>query len=233
MPSKGFDTDTPLTQAAITAAKSAGYIAAGRYLKNLTPAEVALCSKNQFGLWLIFEGEGSQETFQEGNQRGKADGATAYQQAKALGVPPGCTIFFAVDYDALAGDIAKITDYATGFVSNLGEYKYGVYGDGTVLSSLPDAPGYVAGADGWDGTEAYLATGKAALIQHATVELAGISMDPVDIIKTDVLWVPEASATTTPIPTAAQLQAALGISTDGIWGPQSQAALASYYAKQD
>ena len=41
MSAKGFDTDTELTESVIIAAMNDSHIAAGRYLKNLTAAEVA------------------------------------------------------------------------------------------------------------------------------------------------------------------------------------------------
>ena len=105
MTARGFDTDTELTELAIVAALAATppFIAAGRYLRyrgGLTAAEIALCAKHGFGLWLIWEGMGDLATMQRGAARGKSDGVTAKLLAVTLGVPTTVPIFAAVDFDA-------------------------------------------------------------------------------------------------------------------------------------
>jgi hypothetical protein len=249
MVAKGFDTDTELTAAVVDAALAAGYSAAGRYIKNLQPLEVGICKAKGFKLWSISEGMGDAATMALGYARGYNDGLAAAALARKLGQPFGTRIFAAVDYDASGSqDIANVDSYMTGFVAGCPPYTMGVYGDGAVLSSLPAYAAYVAGADGWAGTEAYLAsTNNAALVQHATIEFAGISIDPCDIYDESVLWLadgaqsapPPAPPTSGPLiamPALTDLQRTLNsigydLAIDGIWGPQTAAAIASYYGK--
>jgi Domain of unknown function (DUF1906) len=236
---EGFDTDTNLTEDIIVTAVAAGQGRFGRYLKNLTATEVVLCAKHGAGLWLIAEGMGDLATMEQGASRGQTDGAAAAKMATALGVPEGTMIFAAVDFGAIGmTQIEEVDTYMGGFAIGCAPYQRGIYGDGDVLSSLT-AKGYVAGADGWPGTGALLAnpSPNIALVQHAPTQMFGIEVDPVDVLDESVLWFPQAPA---PVVAAVPavlpasktaLQAALGIKTDGIWGPVSEAALDSYVAQ--
>jgi hypothetical protein len=115
-----------------------------------------------------------------------------------------------------------------------------------VLVSLPDDSSYLAGADGWDGTPAYLASGKAALVQHVETTKYGIDLDMVDIHDPSILWFPKAPApvlqpvpapvAVVAIPSALEMQHALNAAgatlvEDGDWGAFSAAALAAYYRR--
>ena len=246
---KGYDTDTELTAAVVDASLAAGYVGAGRYLKNLQPLEVGICKAKGFKLWSISEGMGDAATMALGYARGYDDGVAAAALAKRLAQPAGTPIFAAVDYDAVGStDIGNVDGYMSGFAAGCVPYTMGVYGDGAVLSSLPGYAAYVAGADGWAGTEAYLAsTNNAALVQHATIEFAGISIDPCDIYDESVLWIPAgAQPAPTPAPPTSgpiipmlaltDLQRTLNslgydLAVDGIWGSETAAAVASYYGK--
>ena len=190
---KGYDTATRLTEPVIIASLTAGYIAAGRYLKTLTAAEVALCARHGFGLWLISEGMGNLATIEQGTPRGQHDGAAAKALAEALEAPDTAPIFAAVDFDAVGSqEIADVEAYMGGFARGCAPYPQGDYGDGDVVTSLPKSRGYIAGADGWAGTKAVLANPppNLALVQHVTIMFAGISIDPVDILDESVLWFP-------------------------------------------
>lgn len=252
MTAKGFDCDTHLTAAIIQAAKAAGHIAAGRYLKNLTAAEVALCRQYDFGLWLIAEGMGDRATLRRGRAGGISDAAVQVRQALALGVPGAVPIASAVDFDAVADDLPLVDAYMDGFASLISPHPLVVYGDGAVLTShLPAGTrAYVAGAGGWEGTQAYLAQTKMpALVQHPTAAMFGISVDPVDINDESVIWYParDDAATATggrqqetpvqtsmpPLKSLQRTLIALGyqIDADGVWGRQTEGALSDYYSQ--
>lgn len=76
--------------------------------------------------------------------RGYADAATAYQQARAIGQPPGSAIYFAVDFNAREPDIrGPVDQYFRGVRAALMEtggnspvYRVGVYGSGAVCDYL-------------------------------------------------------------------------------------------------
>jgi hypothetical protein len=247
MIAKGFDADTYLTDAIVEAAMVAGCIAAGRYLKNLQPAEVAVCARHGFKLWLIYEGMGDLATIEQGAPRGQKDGALAKSQALALGAPTTIPIFAAVDFGATGGtQIADVDAYMGGFASGCAPYPQGDYGDGDVILSRPNSKGYVAGADGWSKTEAILADPPAnlAIVQHAPANLYGINVDPCDILDESVLWAPTPGV---PKPTTittlrvgssgapvAALQDALTSAgfpvhpDDGDYGPATKAAVEAY-----
>jgi hypothetical protein len=189
---------------------------------------------------------GDLATVEQGNARGVSDGTLAAKCAIQLGAPPTTPIFAAVDFDAAGSqEIGDIDQYMDGFAIGCSPYPQGDYGDGAVLSSMPHSLGFLAGADGWSGTEAYIASGAAALVQHASTTLFGIDVDPVDVIDESVLWFPKATAVTSPLippiatamPSLAALQSGLNangasLAVDGIWGPATAAAMAAYYERQ-
>jgi hypothetical protein len=242
----GFDCDVHLTTSVLSAAKAAGYVAAGRYLKNLSMPEVSACAASGFGLWLIYETTGSSQFFQQGEEGGAYSGGVAMAQAKALGAPASSVIYVAVDYDAAAGDISFIQPWMTAFQAACLPYALGTYADGAIASQLHTAPGdYVPGASGWEGTQQYLLSGRVALIQHPSANLFGIDTDPVDIVDPSVIWYPAlagrgAPAPPEPAPAAptfvmpklTDLQGFLGVVVDGIYGDQTAAAIQAYYEGQ-
>ncbi|MGD9615947.1 MAG: glycoside hydrolase domain-containing protein [Alphaproteobacteria bacterium] len=77
-------------------------------------------------------------------ERGHSDAVNAYQQARVLGQPSGSAIYFAVDYDAPARDIAGVVQqYFRGVHAGLAAagggsppYRVGVYGSGAVCRYL-------------------------------------------------------------------------------------------------
>lgn len=250
----GFDADTLLTEAQMTRVMSAGYTAMGVYFTKSAifsgmPAFVQLCAKHGFRLWLIDEGMGNAAVFARGNAGGQADGRHAASMARDLGVPAGTPIFFAIDYAAGESDVANISAYYAGYKQACAPYKAGMYADGAIASAITtDVGDYVPGASGWPGTAEYLKSGKVALIQHPPGPFFGMDADPVEIIDESVLWAPSAVATpvvsgpvvaTTPItPVSVALpplgplvtvQQFLGITADGVYGPETAAAIEHYY----
>lgn len=250
--SNAFDTPNALTPSYIGQVMSRGYIAAGRYIsgggawKHLLASEVAACKAAGFGLWLIDEGTGGLAQFKTGETGGHNDGVKAAGVATLMGAPAGTPIFVGVDYAAGASDVAFIRTYMSGYQSGCMPYRAGLYADGAVASAVPTAVGdYVPGASSWPGTAAYLTSGKVALIQHPTTLLIGMSVDLVDVVDASVLWFPGknvAAPVTAPpvaqnqtpvVPDAtANLmawQTFLGITADGVWGPQTAAAFEHYF----
>lgn len=245
----GFDADTLLTEAQMTRVMSAGYSAMGVYFTKSAifpgmSAFIGLCAKHGFRMWLIDEGMGNAAVFAHGSAGGRIDGQRAAGIAKRLGVPTGTPIYFAIDYAAGEADIPNISAYYAGYKEGCVGYKVGMYADGLIASAVPtDVGDYVPGASGWPGTAEYLKSGKVALIQHPPAAFFGMDADPVEIIDESVLWSPSAVAApvvaTTPIipisvalfspPSVIAWQQHLGITADGIYGPETAAAIEHYY----
>ena len=77
-------------------------------------------------------------------ERGHSDAINAYQQARALGQPPGSAIYFAIDYNAPERDmVGAVQQYFRGVRAGLAAagggsppYRIGVYGSGAVCAYL-------------------------------------------------------------------------------------------------
>lgn len=221
------------------------------------PDFIANCTALGFKMWLIDEGAGSKAVFARGAAGGNVDGKRAAQMAQNVGIPAGTPIFFGIDFNAQQSDVANIRDYLTGYQGACLPYKAGMYADGLVASQVPTAVGdYIPGASGWAGTAAYLKSGKVALIQHPPSEFLGMDADPVEIVDESVLWAPGQKAAVptaeppvaignvsenpqtdtqpenpmNPMPDLKAAQAFLGVTADGIYGPQTAMAIANYYS---
>lgn len=241
----GCDLDSHLTEDLILKLLAVHRIAAGRYLKNLTQAEVDLCKEYDFGLWLIAEGMGDAATFTGGAQRGREDGAAVFVKAASLQVPSTVPIFFAVDFPATGANLPNIQAYAAGFAAGAAPFPTSLYADGQILENFSQDKTYLAGAMGWPGSKQYLSEGKAALVQHPTISFAGAQIDPVDIYNTDVIWWPSGKAPDfkidpvaltpvrhmPPLTTLQQWLVADGakLEVDGVWGPATSAEIAKTY----
>lgn len=160
----GVDSSSACTPATVPCLQSAGVSFVGRYYsrtthiagKKLTASEAALLSQAGFQIVAVYEdGPTSYSYFSAA--RGTADGEGALAQAQAVGQPHGSTIYFTVDYDATASDIAgNITAYFEALRAALnGTYVVGVYGSGAVCTAILGA-GYasmawLAQSTGWSG----------------------------------------------------------------------------------
>ena len=247
----GFDADTLLTEAQMMRVMSAGYSAMGVYFTKSAifpgmSAFIGLCAKHGFRMWLIDEGMGNAAVFARGEVGGRIDGQRSAGIAKRLGVPTGTPIYFAVDYAAGEADVPNISAYYAGYKEGCVGYKVGMYADGLIASAVQtDVGDYVPGASGWPGTAEYLKSGKVALIQHPPAAFFGMDADPVEIVDESVLWAPTAATIaqpvvmTTPITPISvapaplgpltTVQQFLGITADGIYGPETAAAIEHYY----
>jgi hypothetical protein len=184
----GFDTPTNCTSSAAAIA-AAGYNFVGRYLsqsswKVISSAESAELIAAGLSVVLVYEDGPTANTYFS-NSRGQSDGARAAQQAAAIGAPVTATLYFAVDYDASAADIAgPITAYlqgvATGIASTPTAFQIGVYGSGATCRAIIGAGlasmGWLAGATSWDGYAAYQPS--ASIVQGPQKTILGLSVDP-------------------------------------------------------
>ncbi|GAA3017783.1 glycoside hydrolase domain-containing protein [Streptomyces fulvorobeus] len=147
---------TMITPSRAAALKAAGYMYIGRYLSN--PSSTSLPEKQiQPGELATIKGAGlrcfpiyqtwSRSADYFSYSQGCIDATNAIEWAKIHGFKAGSIIYFAVDYDAMDGEV---TDYVLphfrGVMRTIGEnsaYGVGVYGPRNVCQRVADA-GYAA-----------------------------------------------------------------------------------------
>jgi hypothetical protein len=135
--------------------------------KRLTKPEADALSAAGLQLGVVYE-DGPTDARYFSNSRGQQDGANAYHYASLLKQPTGSAIYFAVDYDASAGDVqGVITDYFNGVVQGMTKasggnlsYLVGVYGSGLVCGSIKSNVSgvtfaWLAESTGWTNSFAY------------------------------------------------------------------------------
>jgi LysM repeat protein len=134
-----IDCATKLTDATATALANEGIKYAGRYLghswKGLEAPEVAAIKNAGMQIFSIFEQAATKVSYFTAAQ-GQKDAAAAAALAKELGQPEGSAIYFAVDYDAQAADLAAIAAYFKAVKDNLPGYIVGAYGSFRVIEYL-------------------------------------------------------------------------------------------------
>jgi glycoside hydrolase-like protein len=94
--------------------------------KNLTASEARTLS--DAGIWIVVVWETTANRALSGYSGGAADAQDALSQAEACGMPAGRPIYFAVDWDAGAGQQTAINAYLDGAASVLGPERVGIYG---------------------------------------------------------------------------------------------------------
>jgi hypothetical protein len=125
------------------AIRGAGYTFAARYLsydggaKNLSAGESAALWANGVDTVVVFEEQADDAL--SGYPQGVADAHLAAQQSAADGILAGRPIYFAVDFDATAGQQGAIDAYFDGVASVLGRARTGAYGGYYVVKRLFDA----------------------------------------------------------------------------------------------
>lgn len=117
---------------------SKGFKAVGRYLggsrdKDITRAEAAALHAHGLGIWIVFEGGASRSA--QGYAAGVADARAALAQANSVGLPAGCPIFFAVDFN---GSWAQVAAYFAGTRKVLGS-RTGPYGSYAITTAARSA----------------------------------------------------------------------------------------------
>ena len=140
---EAMDCTTRLTAQSAETVKSAGIVAVGRYLgyknhtwsKTLTPDELQAIHTAGLSVVLIWE---SDPTFAGyfSYAKGEADAKSAVEEAAYLGAPKDTVIYFTVDFDAQASNMAAIADYFHGVREGIGQYLVGAYGSYSVMKAL-------------------------------------------------------------------------------------------------
>lgn len=139
----GIDCATRLNLTNVQSLKISGVLAVGRYLgykqgwtKSLSPDEVQLIFAAGLDIFLIWESNPINRSYFTYDQ-GAADAKQAVIEAEFLSAPKGAAIYFAVDYDAQAGDMSSIQDYFNGVKDGLGgQFLTGVYGSYAVMNGI-------------------------------------------------------------------------------------------------
>lgn len=80
------------------------------------------------GLWLGTLAEGSERDALLGRQKGMDHARSAKDMAMRAGMPEDGVIFFAVDFDATAAELARCTPYFDGCANAIGFSRVGIYG---------------------------------------------------------------------------------------------------------
>ncbi|MFD7770762.1 glycoside hydrolase domain-containing protein [Streptomyces sp. NPDC059787] len=143
---------TQITPARAQALKDAGYRYIGRYLfnpsatslpeKQIQPGELATIKEYGLSCFPIFQTWSRSADYFSHNQ-GTIDAFRAIEWARYHGFKAGTIIYFAVDYDAMDGEV---TDYVIphfrGIMRTIGEnsgYRVGIYGPRNVCQRVSDA----------------------------------------------------------------------------------------------
>jgi hypothetical protein len=117
-------------------------------------------------------------------ETGSKHAGYAIDQAHAVGQPRGSAIYFALDSNLVAADVADAKAYFDGVTSVIaGEFEIGVYGDGTICKAMLDANickfAWLSASRGYDGSRAFYASEAWSLAQDPKINqpLAGIRVD--------------------------------------------------------
>ncbi|HEX2315864.1 MAG TPA: DUF1906 domain-containing protein [Thermomonospora sp.] len=127
-----FGIDYAWGRPGVAALKRAGakfvcrYVSHDRTGKNLTRAEAEELSSA--GLWLVVVWETTARRALSGRSGGAADAEDADRMARACGMPETRPIYFAVDFDASAGQQDEINAYLDGAAGVIGRERVGLYG---------------------------------------------------------------------------------------------------------
>ncbi|GAA1861606.1 glycoside hydrolase domain-containing protein [Myceligenerans crystallogenes] len=145
------DCVTTVTAARAQTLYSAGYRHVGRYLRNvpgstldkaIKPGELAAIGSSGLGCFPIYQTYGRGASYFDRN-RGVSDAFDAMEWARRHGFMPNTRIYFAVDYDALDGEVtSNVLPYFQGVYETVSEasgYKVGIYGARNVCQRVSDA----------------------------------------------------------------------------------------------
>ena len=184
----GLDTTTQVTADVAAELVQNGYAFVGRYYsrttkipgKKLTAAEAAIICDAGLQLVAVYEdGPTSYSYFSA--DRGTADAQGAVAQAASVGQPNGSAIYFTVDYDAAASEIAgQITSYFQAVRAAIGDqFIVGVYGSGATCQAILDASlaelAWLSCSTAWSGSKTF--TGW-AIKQGNPETILGLNADP-------------------------------------------------------
>lgn len=140
---RGIDCASRLTREKASALYSLGYRFAGRYVvptvgstawKALTLPEAEAIRASGMDILCIFELDAARAG--RGEAVGAQDGELAQSCARALGIPAGTTLYFAVDYYPAAAEMPQIEAYLRAAGARIAPYTLGVYGCYDVVEYL-------------------------------------------------------------------------------------------------
>ena len=184
--------------------KTLGYTFVMRYLswlpnsKCITTDEIKALRDNGFTVGLNWEYDAKDQT--HGAEYGHIQGREAVRQAKALGYPQGCAIYYSADWDATEADQSAINAYLAAVrQEHNGYYRVGVYGGYYVVKRALDA-GVVDCA--W---QTYAWSGgqwepRAALRQvQNSIRIAGGDCDIDQMTGNAYLWSPDTAPIVVPV----------------------------------
>ncbi|EIM08330.1 bacterial lysin [Planococcus antarcticus DSM 14505] len=187
---KGTASDciTEITPARAQSLINSGYETVGRYLvnvpgglnKKIQPGEIQTILNAGLSIFPIFQTFGNGISYFN-SERGRTDAIEAYQAAKSFGFKKDTIIYFAVDFDALGGDIpGSVVPYFKAINSQLSlmgsPYKVGVYGARNVCIQVSEAgaavTSFVSGmSTGFSGNLGYPLPSNWAFDQISTISI--------------------------------------------------------------
>lgn len=192
---RGIDCASRLTREKAEALYSLGYRFAGRYVvpisgstawKALTLPEAEAIRASGMDILCIFELDAARAG--RGEAVGAQDGDLAQSCARALGIPAGTTLYFAVDYYPAAAEMPQIEAYLRAAGARIAPYTLGVYGCYDVVEYLSarDVCRHYWQCVAWSGgkisanADLYQATGN--------VNVAGVLVDQNERYREAGLW---------------------------------------------
>ena len=192
---RGIDCASRLTREKASALYSLGYRFAGRYVvptvgstawKALTLPEAEAIRASGMDILCIFELDAARAG--RGETVGAQDGDLALACARALGIPAGTTLYFAVDYYPAAAEMPQIEAYLRAAGARIAPYTLGVYGCYDVVEYLSarHVCRHYWQCVGWSGGKK---SAKADLYQATgNVNVAGVLVDQNERYREAGLW---------------------------------------------
>jgi hypothetical protein len=159
------------------------YISSGDQSKCIDAAEMQALIDGGFTIGIVYELAGGSPKFgglpgSIDAAHGARDGAYALRTLKALGVPQGVVVYFAVDTDV--DNNSDINNYVIPYFKAAkqamgGYYRTGAYGCGSTCAAALDSAGcdkaWLANAKDWNGYAKFLASGRASIVQGRNYKL--------------------------------------------------------------
>lgn len=157
--------------------------------KQVKPAEAQAMAAADMGCGIVNEGAGDRLN-QFNDEIGYLDAHYSRVQASRRGQPSGSAIYFAVDFDASAGQARSailphfrgVTRAFTEDDPTLPSLRVGVYGSGLVCRMVKEAGlcelTWISCSTGWTESHEWLASGQWDLRQYLPKTIAGIDTDP-------------------------------------------------------
>ncbi|MBO7670121.1 MAG: DUF1906 domain-containing protein [Oscillospiraceae bacterium] len=198
---RGVDTAARITAETAKKLYAEGYRFVGRYLvpasggtkwKALTVAESRDIRDAGLAILLIWEIEADRA--KRGAEIGTQDGVKARELAKAMNVPNGTAVFFAVDYDAPIKDYEAIARYFAAAKAAVYPFSIGVYAPPSLVSRLSDIVPYRWETYAWCyGSTSPVKTAKQTDYQDgkdakALTELVKIPVDLDEAVSLAGMW---------------------------------------------